>query len=57
MYWTLKRTWFEAVRCLQFFTIWQRYILVVRQYSLTAERVPAPAPAVAEPAVKKALVI
>ena len=34
---------------------------MVRQYSLTAERVPAPAPApapaVAEPAVKKALVI
>jgi len=61
MYWTLKRTWFEAVRGLQFFTMWQRYILVVRQHSLTAEPASAepalaePALAVAERAVKKAL--
>jgi hypothetical protein len=62
MYWTLKRTWFEAVHGLQFFTNWQRYTLVVRQHSLTAERAVAeravaePAVAVAEPvAVKKAL--
>lgn len=47
MYWTLRRTWFEAVRSLQFFTMWQRYTLVVRQYSLTAEPAVAPVPAVA----------
>jgi hypothetical protein len=49
MYWTLRRTWFEAVHGLQFFTNWQRYTLVVRQHSLTAE------PAVAEPAVAVAV--
>jgi hypothetical protein len=51
MYWTLRRTWFEAVHGLQFFTMWQRYTLVVRQHSLTAERAVAVAVAVAEPAV------
>jgi hypothetical protein len=55
MYWTLRCTWFEAVHGLQFFTMRQRYTLVVRQHSLTAERAVAERAvaerAVAEPAV------